>query len=135
MKIADVLRKLADTIDHHGDNPSQPDEKIINPGRMVAVVDDSEHEACDACGEDPCGCESSGEDQQPDDVYVPPLQLKLELLKKAAGVESIYDGDENEHGEQGAVETYGQASNTDEVSHMRKLATLMNASDDEPLDD
>ena len=28
MKIADVLRKLADTIDHHGDDPSQPDEKL-----------------------------------------------------------------------------------------------------------
>ena len=57
MKIADVLRKLADTIDHHGDDPSQPDEKIVNPGRMVAVVgNDNDSEVCDSCGEDPCGC-------------------------------------------------------------------------------
>jgi len=46
MKIADVLRKLADTIDHHGDDPSQPDEKIVNPAGMI-VVDDG---VCDACG-------------------------------------------------------------------------------------
>lgn len=31
--------------------------------------------------------------QQPDDLYIPPLQLKLELLKKATNVENVYDED------------------------------------------
>ena len=50
MKITDVLRKLADTIDQHGDNHTIPDEKIQNPAGMIAVepVDD-------------CGCDNAEE--------------------------------------------------------------------------
>jgi hypothetical protein len=53
MKIVDVLRKLADTIDQYGGDQSQPDEKIVNPANMIAVDTDSED--CDDV-------------EQPDDV-------------------------------------------------------------------
>jgi len=44
---------------------------------------------------------STGEDEPIDDnvgEYVPPLQKKIELMKKSQGVESVYDeeGDEQE---------------------------------------
>jgi hypothetical protein len=55
-------------------------------------------------------------------VFVPPLQAKLELLKKAVDVDSIYD-------QQGG----------DEIEHIKKMAGLHpvvadEASSDEPLD-
>ena len=115
MKIADVLRKLADTIDHHGDDPREPDEKIVNPANMIAVD----------TGDD-CGCNDGDKAEQPDDIMVPPMQLKLELLKKAVGVENIYDDGDNG--------TDGMDSD-DDLARMKQLAAITNASDDEPLDD
>ena len=129
MKIADVLRKLADTIDHHGDDPREPDEKIVNPGRMIAI--DNTAEVCPACGQSPCKCD--GESEQPDDLFVPPMQLKLELLKKAVGVENIYDETRGEGDD--AVGIDSNQSDDADLARMRQLAAIMNASDDEPLDD
>lgn len=37
--------------------------------------------------------ESDNTELDPNPVMVPPLQAKLELLKKATGVESVYDTD------------------------------------------
>lgn len=68
--------------------------------------------------------------KQPDDLFVPPLQLKLELLKKATDVENIYADEEEEQ----------QAANSyDELSMIRRNAGLnpvvLDAlGDDEPLD-
>jgi hypothetical protein len=56
--------------------------------------------------------------------FVPPLQAKLEILKKSVGMDNVYgdDGQEQE----------------DELSRMRHMAGLnpaqQEASDDEPLD-
>lgn len=117
MKIADVLRKLADTVEQYGADQSQPDEKIANPANMIAVDADSD-----------CGCDDT---EQPDDVMVPPMQLKLELLKKAVGVENVYDD-----GADGDTEELEDESDDDsELARMKQLAALMNGSDDEPLDD
>lgn len=68
--------------------------------------------------------------QQPDDVFVPPLQLKLELLKKATGVENIYDEEPEEEVKQHSY---------DELDHIKKNAginpvALDALGDDEPLD-
>ena len=115
MKIVDVLRKLADTIDQYGGDQAQPDEKIVNPANMIAVD----------TGDD-CGCNDGDKAEQPDDIMVPPMQLKLELLKKAVGVENIYDDGDNG--------TDGMDSD-DDLARMKQLAAIMNASDDEPLDD
>lgn len=119
MRIADVLRKLADTIDQHGSDQTQPDEKIVNPANMIAVD----------TGDD-CGCDET-EAEQPDDLMVPPMQLKLELLKKAVGVENIYDDGADGDTEELDSEQQGD----DDLARMKQLAAIMNASDDEPLDD
>lgn len=139
MNIAELLRKLADTIDTNSQpdgDAGTPDPKLQNPAELIAIDTDSE-EPCEACGQCPCACDSD-EDEQPDDIYVPPLQLKLELLKKAAGVESVYDADNREE-EQGAVETYGtvQSEQPREVDQMKRLAAVVRseAADDDIIDD
>lgn len=118
MKIADVLRKLADTVEQYGSDQSQPDEKIVNPAGMVAVEVEPDSD---------CGCDDTTD--QPDDVMVPPMQLKLELLKKAVGVDNIYDD-----GADGDTEEL-ESDDDSELARMKQLAAVMNASDDEPLED
>ena len=66
---------------------------------------------------------ATGNDKEPEDLFVPPLQQKMELLKKVAGVDSVYDkpgeGDDSD----------------DEVAIMKRNAGLpmmtMVASEDE----
>ena len=70
--------------------------------------------------------------KQPDDLFVPPLQLKLELLKKATDVENIYADEEAEE----------EANSYNELALIKKNAGLelinpvvLDAlGDDEPLD-
>jgi hypothetical protein len=104
MNTSDILRKLADYIDAQ----QQPKE--------VEVVE-------------PEG-DGSGLAQQPDDVMIPPLQLKIELLKKATGVENVYDEPDSEDTEQYSY---------DELEHIKRNAgisvvALDALGDDEPLD-
>jgi hypothetical protein len=79
MNIAEILRKLADTIDQK-QAPAQPEDQPDNsaglsPTAAGMPVDSPENQ--DAGAED--------------EVMVPPLQLKVELLKRAVGVDNIYD--------------------------------------------
>jgi hypothetical protein len=76
-------------------------------------------------------------DQAVDDKdMVPPLQLKLELLKRAVGVDNVYDDER-------ADETHDAAdSGTDELDVIRKNAgiapqavVISAAGDDDPFDD
>ena len=67
-------------------------------------------------------------------VFVPPLQAKIELLKKAVDVDSIYD----QHGEDGDLTGRG-ADNEDELTIMKKMAGIHpvvadEAASDDPLD-
>jgi hypothetical protein len=68
MKAAEILRKLADLID--GQSEEQPQ---ATPAVELAPV------------------EVDNTDNTELSTMVPPLQAKLELLKKATGVESHYD--------------------------------------------
>jgi hypothetical protein len=94
MRMADVLRQLADKLD-----------KIENPGRSLEP-----------------GANPDTSDQ---DVFTPPLQSKIELLKKGVGVPSIYDDDDQE--------------DTTELDAIKKNAgvnpvVIHMAADDEPVD-
>lgn len=66
MKAAEILRKLADMIDTHSDQESAPQVEL-----EPVEVDNTDNTEVS--------------------TMVPPLQQKLELLKKATGVESHYD--------------------------------------------
>lgn len=67
---------------------------------------------------------------QAPELFLPPLQMKLELLKKATGVDNVYDEESVEDEEQHAY---------DELAHIKRNAginvvALDALGDDEPLD-
>ena len=121
MNIAEILRKLADVVDQSQD-PGRPDDSIQNPARLSATsvgqpVDNVDNQ-------------DAGED---DPVMIPPLQLKTELLKKAVGVDSVFDP-----GEPRADEAHDNQH--DELEIIRRhagvpMAAIQELSNDEILDD
>ena len=106
-------------------------------------------------GTEPAGAESGDTEQegvmydedgtplvkQPDDKMVPPLQLKLELLKRAVDVENIYSEDNvNEDPLASNYKTTPMSEEERAALESMKKAAGVNAlirnemSDDEPLD-
>ena len=82
MKMADILRNVADMLDQHGDDETQ------ETGNMEKSADDFQHAVHD-------GAESGDQQVELTGVMIPPLQQKLEILKKSAGMDNVYDqGDE-----------------------------------------
>jgi len=106
MKASEILRKLADVID----------------SQETGAVGAGEHNRTTL---EPVEVDNT--DHTEGYTFVAPLQQKLELLKKATGVESIYDEPEQEN------------CSSDEMDIMKRNAgigpvVLQIASDDEPLD-
>ncbi len=99
MKIADLLRGLADKLDSIESGNGTPKQTGLNP-----------------VGEVPGGDTDSNK-------MIPPLQAKLEILKKSEGIPNVYDE---------------QGRGTDELAAIKKNAGLTaaqhEAADDEPLD-
>jgi hypothetical protein len=118
MNIAEILRKMADIADQAQD-PGQPDDQIQNPATLSAVsvgvpVDNPDNQ--DAGEGDP--------------VMVPPLQLKTELLKRAVGVDNIYD----------PGEPRADQAHDDDIQTLRKnagipVAAVMELDNEELTDD
>jgi hypothetical protein len=122
MNETDFMRKLADLINQHRDDRGG----------------ESQASDCDTPMYDEDGTELV---KQPDDKMVPPLQLKLELLKRAVDVENIYS--ENNGDQDPLASNYKTTpmskEETTALESMKKAAGV-NAlirnemSDDEPLD-
>ena len=118
----DFMRKLADLVNQHRDDQG---------------AESGTHDA-DAPMYDEDGTPLV---KQPDDKMVPPLQLKLELLKRAVDVENIYS--ENNGDQDPLASNYKTTPMSEEetaaLESMKKAAGV-NAlirnemSDDEPLD-
>lgn len=119
MKIADVLRQVADAIEQQ-ETAGQPDEQLQNPAELSPTAAGVEVDAPD------------NQDQGADDaVMIPPLQLKTELLKKAVGVDSVFDAD-------GPRAEDCADNQPDELDIIRRHAgvpavAISELSDDEPL--
>lgn len=96
MKAAEILRSLADVIDRaeSGTTAAEVPKQVQAPKFHKVEV-------------------SNDEQGDPYSTMTSPLQQKLELLKKAAGVESAYDDDE-ECGCDGA----------DPLDQMKKMAGI-----------
>lgn len=123
MNIAEILRKLADIADHQHD-PGRPDDRLQNPAAMTQV---SAGHAVDA----PCNTDA-GED---DEVMVPPLQLKLELLKRAVGVDNVYDDQRADDVESPAEDELAQLRRHAGITDGGMTAVIHGiAGEDEPLD-
>jgi hypothetical protein len=104
MKISDIMRDIADLIDQKMGQDSAGDPAAANTTQQRLQ---------------PAKVEKPEEVEQP--KMVPPLQAKLEILKKSEGIPNVYD-------EQGS----------DELAAIKKNAGLTaaqhEAADDEPLD-
>jgi hypothetical protein len=120
MNIAEILRTIADIADRQAD-PGRPDDSIQNPAELAAVN---------------AGLPVENPDNQDlgadDAVMIPPLQLKMELLKRAVDVDNVFDADGSR-----ASEAHDAP---DEIAVLKKragipVAAVMELSNDEPLDD
>ena len=108
MRASEILRKLADVIDSaEGGEVVQSQPQAAHPNVRVALA--------------PAEQPSAEQPQVAVTTFVPPLQAKIELLKKAVEVDSIYD------------------RGGDEIEQLKKSAGIhpvvaSEAADDEPLD-
>lgn len=73
MKAAEILRKLADVIEQNSQD-DRPTNSVPHAELTAVEVDDTDN------------TESS--------TPIPPLQAKIELLKKSMGMDNAYDGEE-----------------------------------------
>lgn len=120
MKIGEILRKIADAVDAE----SAP---------TVAVAMDHGNHDHDA--------EQSDLVADPEDTFLPPLQMKLELLKKAVGVENIYDSEHDSQDPEASNHktTPMEPDEQHALDRMKRAAGISamvtsELSDDEPLD-
>lgn len=121
MNIAEILRKMADIVDRAQD-PGEPDAAIQNPAQLSPTAAGVEVDTVQN--------QDAGEG---DPVMVPPLQLKTELLKRAVGVDNIYDP-----GEPRADQTHDHGE--DELEMIRRragipVAAVMELTNQEITDD
>ena len=121
MRFEEILRALADTIEQHG---TGAEEVAQEP---VAVIEPAQGEVVN----------QRGEAEQPDGMFIPPLQLKIELLKKAVDVDNVYDHTAEIDADVRAQEL---PIKEDEIVALRRAAGINPAiiqelANDEPLDD
>lgn len=144
MKIADILRQLADSLEGSA-NPAEADPRLQNRPEIETVVIPGQ-EPVDIVANveekpSPNGETASGNDREPEELFLPPLQQKQELLKKAVGVENIYDdGTAMDQEEQAtAQEDDMSAERQDIVDRIKQLsgvptAAVQELSNDEVFD-
>jgi hypothetical protein len=134
MRIADILRTLANNLEHA--EGGTPDPRIQNPGALidVDVVTNG-----DTAKPSPNGTTASGNDKAPEELFLPPLQQKQELLKKAVGVDNVYDDGQpaNSSDENAEAPTPEEEDLLDKIKRMAgvPVAAIQELSNDQPLDD
>jgi hypothetical protein len=120
MRASEILRKLADVIDQK--SAPAPEQQHDNQHPMA-----------------------NGDDliPTPYGTYLPPLQGKFELLKKAVGVDNVYDENVGNVAEDPEASNYKTTpmspEESDALARMKKAAGVnalitSELSDDEPLD-
>lgn len=110
MNISDVLRKVADAIEQEQNESTSPN-----------------------------GTTESGNDRAPE-VFLPPLQQKQELLKKAVGVDNVYDDGTSTQQAEMQESNMCDQERADIVNRIKQLsgiptAAIFGLTDDEPLDE
>ena len=111
MNISELLRKLADVIASAEGDDSGPQSADLSPVKV-----DHQDNTDTKTG-----------------VFVPPLQAKLELLKKSVNVDNVYD----QGGPDEDLTGRGNDNEDDELQQVKRLSGIVStdeASSDEPLD-
>lgn len=106
MKASEILRKLADVIDQHS-SEERPTNSVPHAELEPVEVDNTDNTEAT--------------------TFVAPLQAKLELLKKATGVDNVYDGEPCDSAEDAELALIKQRAGVPVVA-------VTELSDDEPLD-
>ena len=142
MKIGEILRKIADAVDaEEGITTQAADPRLQNPAELVAIAQEPVEVVANTEAEKPSpnGRTASGNDKEPEELFLPPLQQKQELLKKAVGVENIYDdgrpGDASD--ENAEAPTPEEEDLLDRIKRMAgvPVAAIQELSNDEVFDD
>lgn len=107
MKAAEILRKLADLIDQHSSEGDRPTNSVPHAELEPVAADNT--------------------DNTEKSTFVAPLQAKLELLKKATGVESHYDQESCDSPEDAELDLIKQRAGVPVVA-------ISELADDEPLE-
>ena len=113
MKASEILRKLADVIDQNSSGEERPINSVQHAELEPVEVDTTDN------------TEAS--------VQIPPLQAKMELLKKSLGMDNAYDTVDSGSEEECA----GEESDELEVMKQRAgipVVAVTDLADDEPLD-
>lgn len=128
MKVGEILRTIADAVERAELAQSVPQARNdlgnFSQPEHVAVSDNIE---------------------DPEDLFLPPLQMKMELLKKAVGVENVYDDGTDAERQQQKEQYVGDADSETETTFERELQQMKKAAginavvmtelvDDEPLE-
>lgn len=134
MKISDILRTIANNMDHP--EGGAPDPRIQNPAGLIQVSADGEPDDHTKAGKT-----ASGNDANPE-IFLPPLQQKQELLKKAVGVENVYDDGtpEEQHEQEQTQDSEPDQDQIDILDRIRRLsgvptAVVQELSNDDIVDD
>ena len=113
MKISDIIRKIADHMDQQtGEHPSS---------ELPGNVEKSADKFMSKVGEVP------HTDHGNPNTMIPPLQQKIELLKKASGIPNAYDDGVGHSGKHNAADVMDKLTHDgehDELDDIRKIAGL-----------
>jgi hypothetical protein len=120
MNTSEILRKLADMID------GQQSDSLSQTGAVPAQV--MPKDTYD--NPEPEGIEHDSDLAQAPELFLPPLQMKLELLKKATGVDNVYDDESEEEAEQHAYNELDAIKRNAGIN----VVALDALGDDEPLE-
>lgn len=104
MKMSDILRDLADLIDQKQQGSQGADMSQNSTQQRMNPVEPTEPEL----------------DDNP--IMVPPLQQKVELLKKSVGVDNFFDKD-----------TEANSTQPTDLDRMKKMAGIMVSSEDNDI--
>jgi hypothetical protein len=140
MKIADILRSIADNL-HNMENNIDTDNTGAEQGMVATPVLINRGLSFDKADQDSSGKTPSGNVKPPEDLFLPPLQQKQELLKKAVGVENVYDDgnpvEQEQHDSMDDSEDEAETNKPkqDELSRIKQLAGVPVAAVQELSDD
>lgn len=124
MKLAEILRKIADVVD-------QQEISATQPVQVRAVAQIPSHDASDNSNDDLTPV--------PTDVMLPPLQGKYELLKRAVGVQNRFDQGDSDPEDSNYKVTPLDAEEQSALQRMKKNAGISafvthELSNDEPFE-
>ena len=103
MRASEILRKLADVIDSAEAGQEAPQVQQPQHANVRVALAPAQQPAA----EQPQGAETT---------FVPPLQAKLEILKKSEGIPNVYDGADQEGDELDTIKKHAGLTTAQKIA-------------------